>query len=111
MTSDAAHPEHRWVSSPNELLTPSELGTMSGLDFISGIVEGRLPAPPILRLMRARFLEASEGRVVIEATPAFEHYNQLVGVHVGWYGSLLDSALAFKYIRRHTWTRSRLGEL
>ncbi|MEM7499941.1 MAG: PaaI family thioesterase [Pseudomonadota bacterium] len=87
-------PEPLWPASPSDLLGPADLGTMSGLDFIAGIVEGRLPSPPILRLMNARFVEASKGRVVIEATPGFEHYNPIGTVHGGWYGTLLDSALA-----------------
>lgn len=87
-------PAPLWPESTADLLTPADLGTMSGLDFIAGIAAGRLPAPPILRLMNARFVEASHGRVVIEATPTFAHYNPIGTVHGGWYGTLLDSALA-----------------
>ncbi|MEO1316303.1 MAG: PaaI family thioesterase [Pseudomonadota bacterium] len=91
-TPEAATP--LWPQSTADLLTPADLGTMSGLDFIAGIAAGRLPSPPIIRLMNGHFVEASHGRVVIEATPTFEHYNPIGSVHGGWYGTLLDSALA-----------------
>ncbi|MEM6973834.1 MAG: PaaI family thioesterase [Pseudomonadota bacterium] len=90
----AATDTHRWPERRDDLMTPAGIGTMSGLDFIRGIVEGRHPAPPILRLMGARFVEASHGRVVIAATPSFAHYNPIGTVHGGWYGTLLDSALS-----------------
>lgn len=84
----------RWASGPGELLSPAVLGTMSGYDFIAGIAAGRLPSPPILKLMEARFLAVEKGRVEIEAVPSFAHYNPLGAVHGGWFGTLLDSAMA-----------------
>lgn len=84
----------RWASGTQDLLTPSEIGAMSGLDFISGIAAGDLPSPPILRLMEARFVAVEKGRVEIEAVPGFDHYNPIGAVHGGWFGALLDSAMA-----------------
>ncbi|MEO1775618.1 MAG: PaaI family thioesterase [Pseudomonadota bacterium] len=84
----------RWATGPDELLSPVELGTMSGLEFIVGMAEGRLPNPPILRLMRAHFVAVEKGLVVVEAVPHFDHYNPLGAVHGGWFGALLDTALA-----------------
>ncbi|MEM6678060.1 MAG: PaaI family thioesterase [Pseudomonadota bacterium] len=92
--AESQAPAPFWPTGPGDLLDPAALGRMSGLDFISGIAEGRLPSPPILQLMNARFIAAERGRVVIEATPEFRHYNPLGGVHGGWYGTLLDSVLA-----------------
>ncbi|MEL6265359.1 MAG: PaaI family thioesterase [Pseudomonadota bacterium] len=84
----------RWATGPGELLTPAALGSMSGHDFIAAMAAGRLPSPPIFRLMGARFTAVAEGRVEIEAVPRFDHYNPLGAVHGGWFGTLLDSALA-----------------
>lgn len=84
----------RWAETPADLLSPAALGRMTGLDFIRAIAAGDLPSPPILRPMQGRFVEVAQGRVVIEATPAFDHYNPLGAVHGGWFGTLLDSAMA-----------------
>ncbi|MEM9781599.1 MAG: PaaI family thioesterase [Pseudomonadota bacterium] len=83
-----------WPERREELMTPAEIGAISGLDFIRGIAEGRLPSPPILRHMGARFTAVAHGRVEITATPSFAVYNPIGSVHGGWYGTLLDSALS-----------------
>lgn len=89
---DAAPP--RRAAGPHDLLNLDQLKAMSGLAFIQGIVEGRLPEPPICETMRFRMIEASEGRVVFEGRPEFRHYNPIGGVHGGWFGTVLDSCMA-----------------
>lgn len=83
-----------YATGPEELLGPEDMTTMSGLEFMRGILEGRLPAPPISRLMGYRLHEVEEGRVVFRGTPEFDCTNPLGTVHGGWYGTLLDSAMA-----------------
>ncbi len=77
-----------------DLLPRERLLDMSGLDFMRGILEGRLPAPPISRLMNYTLHEVSEGRVVFRGTPTFDVTNPMGTVHGGWYGTLLDSSMA-----------------
>lgn len=84
----------RHAQTPDDLLTPAELAQMSGLDFITGIRDGRFPAPPIAKTLDYRLTEVSEGRVVFEGTPPFAAYNPLGGAHGGWFGTLLDSCMA-----------------
>lgn len=84
--------EPYFARSPEDLMSPETMASMSGLDFIRGIMEGRYPAPPIAEPMGMRMVEAERGRVVFEAAPAFRHYNPLGAVHGGWFGTLLDSA-------------------
>src|SRR5258708_27227061 len=67
--------------------------TMSGLDYLKAIQEGRIPPPPIAILMDMRIAEVSEGRIVFSALPAEYHYNPLGTVHGGLAATLLDSAL------------------
>ena len=67
--------------------------TMSGLDYLKAIQEGRIPSPPIAILMDMRIDEVSEGRIVFSALPAEYHYNPLGTVHGGLAATLLDSAL------------------
>jgi uncharacterized protein (TIGR00369 family) len=92
MDDTAASP--RFARTTADLLSPADLAAMSGLEFIRGIRDGRFPAPPIAELMGMRLVEADEGRVTFEGTPAFRHYNPLGAVHGGWFGTILDSCMA-----------------
>lgn len=83
-----------FVDSVADLLTPEEITAMSGLEFLQGIAEGRLPAPPICKALNYWMKTVEEGRVVFEAEPRFEHMNPIGSVHGGWFGTLLDSAMA-----------------
>jgi len=67
--------------------------TMTGLEYMSAIVSGALPPPPIAVTMRLRPIELEEGRVVFEGEPGEEHYNPIGVVHGGYAATLLDSAL------------------
>ena len=83
-----------FAEGPDDLVTPDELAAMSGLDFMTGILEGRLPAPPIAQPMAMTLVEVDDGRVVFEGRPGFRHYNPMGAVHGGWFGTLLDSCMA-----------------
>ncbi len=83
-----------YAMSPEELLTPADLASMSGFEFIDGMRTGRLPAPPISKTLNFRLVEVEEGRVVFEGAPDFAAYNPLGGAHGGWFGTLLDSCMA-----------------
>ncbi|MEL6523809.1 MAG: PaaI family thioesterase [Pseudomonadota bacterium] len=68
--------------------------SMSGLAFMEGIRDGTVPAPPICRVMNFRVDSVEPGQVVFRGSPAFDHTNPMGTVHGGWYGTLLDSAMA-----------------
>jgi len=70
------------------------LRELSGLDFLTGILAGRLPAPPVARLLGFAFTEVEAGRVVMALDPAEFHYNPLSTVHGGIAATLLDSVMA-----------------
>jgi uncharacterized protein (TIGR00369 family) len=67
--------------------------TMSGLEFIRAIFEGRLPPPPIAVTMDFTGAEAEEGRVVFVGEPREFLYNPIGVVHGGYAMTLLDSAM------------------
>lgn len=92
--------EQRIPASPGEQLSPAQMATLSGIDFMRGMLAGRLPAAPIATLANMRLAEVGEGRVVFEAAPRFEHYNPLGSVHGGWFGILLDSAMGCAVMTR-----------
>jgi uncharacterized protein (TIGR00369 family) len=75
-------------------LVPAEAAaTMTGLELLKGMMEGRLPAPPIMKLIGFDLIEVENGRVVFEGTPALKHYNPLGTVHGGYAATLLDSCM------------------
>jgi uncharacterized protein (TIGR00369 family) len=67
--------------------------TMTGIEYMTAIVEGAMPPPPIAVTMLLRPVELEEGRVVFEGLPGEEHYNPIGVVHGGYAATLLDSAL------------------
>jgi len=66
---------------------------LSGLEFMTGLTEGRFPPPPIAVLMNFSVVEIAEGRAVFAASPSADHYNPLGGVHGGYISTLLDSCM------------------
>ncbi|HEU5062633.1 MAG TPA: PaaI family thioesterase [Solirubrobacterales bacterium] len=73
--------------------TASIGATMTGMEYMTAVVTGKVPPPPIAVTMRLRPVELEEGRVVFEGEPGEEHYNPIGVVHGGYASTLLDSAL------------------
>jgi uncharacterized protein (TIGR00369 family) len=67
---------------------------MNGLDFLRGIVEGTLPAPPITETLGFTLSEVAPGFALFTMTPAFKHYNPIGTVHGGVAATLLDSCMS-----------------
>jgi uncharacterized protein (TIGR00369 family) len=84
----------RVALSPADLPDQATVLSMSGLDFMRAVLDGRLPGPPIGQTMGYRLHSVEEGRVIFRGTPEFGVTNPMGTVHGGWYGTLLDSAMA-----------------
>jgi len=70
-------------------VTPTDvMASMSGLDFVRAIFDGRLPAPPIMQNVEPFDSTAETGHVA-----GFRHYNPIGSVHGGYAAILLDSAM------------------
>ncbi len=82
------------AQSPADLLSKEDVLSMSGMEFMTGILEGHHPGPPIGQTMGYTLYSVEDGRVVFRGTPGFETTNPMGTVHGGWYGTLLDSAMA-----------------
>jgi uncharacterized protein (TIGR00369 family) len=67
---------------------------MSGLDFLRGIAEGRIPAPPIAALLGLGIVQVEPGRVTFSLDVGEYLYNPIGSVHGGVFCALLDSAMA-----------------
>jgi uncharacterized protein (TIGR00369 family) len=67
---------------------------MSGLDYLRGIAEGRIPAPPIATLLGLGIVQVEPGRVTFSLDVGEHLYNPIGSVHGGVFCTLLDSAMA-----------------
>lgn len=84
----------RIAQTPEDLLSQSEALKLSGLEFMQKILDGTNPGPPIAATMGYTLQDVAEGRVVFRGAPSFSVTNPMGTVHGGWYGTLLDSAMA-----------------
>jgi uncharacterized protein (TIGR00369 family) len=66
---------------------------LPGLECMQAIVDGRLPAPPIARLLDFTLVEVQEGRAVFAMEPAEWMYNPIGTVHGGIAATILDSCM------------------
>jgi len=94
VTDRAGAPTHRSraYSWEDPATSAQAVPRLSGLDFVRGILSGRLPIPPIAAALGMTLEEAEHGRAVFALAPGEEHYNPIGGVHGGVYATLLDSA-------------------
>lgn len=72
----------------------ADLKSMSGLEFLQGIVSGKLPSPPISRIMGFGLGEVAPGFACFTCTPTYDHYNPIGSVHGGLAGTMLDSCMS-----------------
>lgn len=68
--------------------------SMSGIDFLRAIRDGRVSAAPISELLGFRLVEVEPGHAVFEVVPGEQHFNPIGVVHGGLAMTLLDSAMA-----------------
>jgi len=73
---------------------------MSGLEFMQAILRGDIARPPISGVLNYTLDHVSEGEVRFRGTPGFDHTNPMGTIHGGWYGTLLDSAMACAVMTR-----------
>lgn len=81
--------EYTW-EDPHALAAAAR--TMSGMDFLQAMQEGRLPVPPIAQTLGFAGFTAEPGRAVFTCVPGEHHYNPIGVVHGGLHCALLDSA-------------------
>lgn len=86
--------EPRAAESPADLADPREMAAMTGLEIMRAILEGRMAGAPIARTLGFTLDAVEEGRTVFRGAPSFAHANPMGTTHGGWYGTLLDSAMA-----------------
>lgn len=82
------------AKSPDDLMSMTDALAMTGLEFMQAIGDDAQPGPPIGETMGYILHEISDGHAVFRGTPEFNVTNPMGTVHGGWYGTLLDSAMA-----------------
>ena len=76
------------------LPSQEEILSMTGLEFMEKIKLGELPGAPIAKTLNYDLISVSLGQVIFRGAPKFDSMNPVGSVHGGWYGTLLDSAMA-----------------
>lgn len=67
--------------------------TMSGMEYLQAMIDGKIPRPPISYTLNFALTEIGEGKATFVGEPAEYHYNPIGSVHGGLAATLLDSAL------------------
>jgi uncharacterized protein (TIGR00369 family) len=86
-------PRRKTVEWYDPLATAEAGRTLSGLDFLRAIRDGKLAPPPIASLMGFRIVEVETGLVVFECEHDESVYNPIGVVHGGLVCTLVDSAV------------------
>ncbi len=90
----------RIAQEPQDLLSQPEALELSGLEFMQRILDGTNPGPPIGRTMGYQLHKVEDGSATFRGAPGFNVTNPMGSVHGGWYGTLLDSAMACAVMTR-----------
>ena len=77
-----------------DVVPMEEILQVSGLDIMQGILTGIYPAAPIAKILNYKVHAVEKGKEVFRGAPNLESRNPMGTVHGGWYGTILDSAMA-----------------
>lgn len=83
-----------YAKSLADLPSSKEILSQPGLEFLQQMLAGEVPSPPISKTLGFQINKVEVGLVEFRGAPDFESSNALGAVHGGWYGTLLDSAMA-----------------
>lgn len=85
-------PRSKTVSWHDPTRLAGRAGRLSGLEFLTALMEGTVPAPPMGRLIGMRLLSVGPGEVVFGCAPDESTYNPIGMIHGGLACTMLDSA-------------------
>lgn len=67
---------------------------LTGLELLTRVMLGTLPAPPIQQTLDFRLIKVERGSTVFAGTPRYDFYNPLGSIHGGYIAALLDSCMS-----------------
>ncbi|CAN5157683.1 PaaI family thioesterase [soil metagenome] len=93
MTTDdiAAATRSRTIEWQDPMVGAQRALTMTGIDYLTAMLEGEIPGPPIIALMDMTMTAAEVGTVTFTCEPNESHYNPIGAVHGGFACTVLDS--------------------
>ncbi|WP_088187104.1 PaaI family thioesterase [Desulfosporosinus sp. FKA] len=69
------------------------VSSISGLDYLRAIRDGKISQPPVAKLIGYQIKEVDHGFAVFELDPGEQHYNPFATVHGGILSTLLDTTM------------------
>lgn len=66
---------------------------MTGLEYLTRVVDGRIPHPSMAHTLGFRLTEVAEGRAVISGETSSDYCNPNGTIHGSWAAALLDSSM------------------
>jgi uncharacterized protein (TIGR00369 family) len=75
------------------LATREMVSGLTGMQTLAAMLSGKVPFASIAKTLDYMLVAVSEGEAVFQGSPTVAHLNPMGGVHGGWYGTLLDSAM------------------
>ncbi len=93
MTGMSTKARTRTITWDDPMTALTEGASLSGLEFIRAIFDGKLPSPPITATMGFTGGSADEGQVTFVGEAAEHLYNPIGVVHGGFAMTMLDSAM------------------
>src|SRR5262249_50253658 len=83
----------RTITWEDPLVSARAGTTLSGMDYLRAIAQGKLPPPPIALLLGFAIEEVAEGRGGVTHATGEHHYTRIGVVPGGLAATLLDSAM------------------
>ncbi len=82
-----------FLDIPFGLAKPEEVLPLTGIEQLSALMKGALPAPTMAQTLRQWISAIEPGRAEFRGDPSDAYLNPMGLVHGGWTMALLDSAL------------------
>jgi uncharacterized protein (TIGR00369 family) len=92
MTDDTtADTRSRTIEWQDPMAGATRALTMTGFDYMTAMLEGEIPPPPIATLMNMTLTGVTVGTATFTCEPNESHYNPIGAVHGGFACTVLDS--------------------
>ena len=90
MTDGIRQRHYSWQDPTNHW---SNLGKLSGQDYLTDVLQGKASKSPIAVALRLTLVEVSEGRVKYSGQPGEDFTNDVGSIQGGWVAALIDAAI------------------